>query len=307
MTKVGRSFHLWGRPGASALPGLVSRHEQIRAAGRKRTFLCVTARPTPASAAAPAAVLIVLHGSNQTGQAVRMFSGHSFDALAKGGRVAVVYPDGLKKLWNHDKAGVRAANDVAYMDALVDHFHRQYGPVPVVIAGFSNGGQLVIRLIHEIPQKLHGAAIVGATLPRPGGLVFADKCLPLPVMLIHGTHDLVVPYGGEGWLGSLFGKQRGPSAPETAQYFAGRNGITSTPLVTVLPHRPHSGKTSVTLTRYEQAGLAPVALYTVVGGGHVVPNAHSRVIFVLGRTTRDISAVAALEEFFPVLSPQQPV
>lgn len=314
MEQGGRRFPLWGGPRVPATPAVVAHREHIVAAGRSRNYLLVTAAASPAGAAgalpsvaaAPAAVLVVLHGSNQTGQSVRKFSGHSFDVLAADGHVAVVYPDGLKKLWNHDRAGAQAADDVAFMGALVDHFHRLHGPVPVIMAGFSNGGQLVIRLIHEIPHKLHGAAIVGATLPRPGGLVFADRELPLPVLLMHGTRDPVVPYRGEGWFGGLFGHKRGPSAPETAAYFAARNGITAPPVHTVLPHRPESGKTHVTLTRYEQGGLAPVALHTVVGGGHVVPNAHSRAIFVLGRTTRDISAVAALKEFFPVLLPQPP-
>ncbi|MHA7268940.1 CE1 family esterase [Arthrobacter sp. HLT1-20] len=286
---------------APAAPKVASRSEALTVDGRTRTYLLMGPIPRAYATSEPSAVLIVLHGSSQTGQGVRSFSGNSFDLLAEEGRVAVVYPDGLKKRWNHNTSASEATNDVAFVAALAGHFHALHGPVPVIVLGFSNGGQLAIRLVHEIPQKLHGAAIVGATLPRPGGLAFADKHLPLPVMMIHGTHDPVVPYGGQGWFGSLLGRPRGPSAPETAEYFAARNGITATPKTTVLPHRPESGRTSVLLTRYEQPGLAPVALYTVVGGGHVVPNRHRKAIIFAGRTTQDISAVAALEEFFPVL------
>lgn len=277
--------------------------ESIEQGGMKRTFLLVRSAPNPAanSPAKSAAVLIVLHGSSQTGRNVRAFSGHSFDALAAGGQVAVVYPDGLKKLWNHAQAGTSASDDVAFMAALVDHFHRRYGNIPVIVAGYSNGGQLVIRLIHEIPDKLDGAAIISATLPRPGGLAFADKGLPLPVVLIHGTHDFVVPFRGEGrwWGGGA--RNRGPSALDTAQYFAARNGITDAPMEAVLPHRPESGRTWVRALRYAQADRSPVTLYMVVGGGHVVPNRHKPAIFVLGRTTQDLSAVDAVAEFFPVL------
>ncbi|MGO2540774.1 alpha/beta hydrolase family esterase [Specibacter sp. AOP5-B1-6] len=274
--------------------------QEIQVGGRKRTFLLIT-NGQAAVAQRIAAVLIVLHGSNQTGQSVRAFAGNSFDRLAAAGRVAVVYPDGLKKRWNHNKPGHGATDDVAFLAALADHFHASFGPVPVIVVGFSNGGQLAIRLVHEIPAKLHGAAIVGATLPRPGGLVLADKSLPLPVMLVHGTGDFVVPYGGEGWFASLLGGRRGPSAFDTAKYFAARNNITAEPTSVVLPHRRESGKTSVTLTRFEQGPRPPVWLYTVVGGGHVVPNRHRKAIFVAGRTTQDIGTAEALAEFFPVL------
>jgi polyhydroxybutyrate depolymerase len=269
--------------------------------GRPRTFWTATAAEAKGAPASPSAVLLVLHGSSQTGLEVRKFSGQSFDTLAAGGRVAVVYPDGLKKAWNHATQDAHTVDDVAFMTALADHFHALYGPVPVIAAGYSNGGQMVIRLIHEIPDRLDGAAIVSATLPRPGGLAFADKSLPLPVLLIHGTRDLVVPYRGEGRLWGRWARNPGPSAPETAQYFADRNGITDAPVETELPHRPESGRTSVRARRYAQTGHFPVTLYTVVGGGHVVPNRRKRAIFVLGRTTQDLSAVEAVADFFPVL------
>ncbi|AIY01543.1 hypothetical protein ART_1944 [Arthrobacter sp. PAMC 25486] len=272
--------------------------QQIRVGGRLRSFLLLN--PELPEGVPPSAVLMVLHGSSQTGQAVRSYSGNSFDLLALHGPTVVVYPEGVNKLWNHNSAAPRAADDVAVMAALADLFRTLHGPVPVIIAGFSNGGQLLIRLIHEIPDKFDGAAIIGATLPRPG-LAFADQRLPLPVMLVHGTHDLVVPYGGEGWFGRFIGRKRGPSAPETAQYFATRNNITSAPSHKVLPHRRESGRTSVTATSFEQEGRAPVRLYTVAGGGHVVPNRHRKAIFLAGRTTQDISIVEALAEFFPVL------
>lgn len=283
-----------------ARPGTRISSQAIAVDGRTRTFWTATAA-AGAEAVAPSAVLLVLHGSSQSGMQVRAFSGQSFDTLAAGGRVAVVYPDGLKKAWNHAARDANVVDDVAFLTALADHFHALYGPVPVIAAGYSNGGQMVIRLVHEIPDKLDGAAIVSATLPRPGGLAFADKLLPLPVLLIHGTRDRVVPYRGEGRLWGRWARNPGPSAPDTAGYFARRNGITDAPVETALPHRAASGRTSVRALRYTQAGRYPVTLYTVVGGGHVVPNRRKRAIFVLGRTTQDLSAVEAVADFFPAL------
>ncbi|WP_343318288.1 hypothetical protein AAFM46_13275 [Arthrobacter sp. TMP15] len=275
---------------------------EIEVAGRKRSYQLITRTSADTqSRQETSAVLIFLHGSKQTGQSVREFAGNSIDQLADNGHVAVVYPDGLQKRWNHNKNSSGSTNDVAFIESLADHFHGKYGPIPVIIAGFSNGGQLVIRLIHENQEKFHGAAIIGATLPRPGGLDFADQLRPLPVLLIHGTSDLVVPYGGEGWFATFFGARRGPSALKTAQYFAARNSISNPPLHEVLPHRKESGRTTVGLTRFEQDALPSVWLYTVRGGGHVVPNRHRKAIFLAGRTTQDITTAQALADFFPVL------
>lgn len=284
--------------GWAARPAVAAARDSITVDGRPRTFVSVTAAK---SAVKPAAVLLVLHGSSQTGRKLRSFSGRTFDHLAAGGRVAVVYPDALKKLWNHAAvpAGGGPADDVAFLAALMDHFQARFGPVPVVAAGYSNGGQMVIRLVHEIPDRLAGAAILGATLPAPGGMPGVDQRLALPVLLIHGTRDLVVPYRGEGGLWGLGARHRGPSAPETARHFAARNGHTAAPVEEPLPH--HRGPTRVVATRYEQAGHLPVVLYTVVGGGHVVPNPHKKAFFLLGRTTRDIDAADAVAEFFPDL------
>lgn len=82
----------------------------------------------------------------------------------------------------------------------------------------------------------------------------------------------------------------GLSAPDSARYFADRNGITTGPTIEQLPHRPDSGETSVTVTRWRQEGKAGVTLYTVVSGGHAVPNPTKRALFMLGRTARDINA-----------------
>lgn len=290
-------------------PKILEHTSRIAVAGRSRSFLVVTGTPAGRSnavepaPATPSAVLILLHGSHQNGRSLRRFSGRSFDALATGGHVAVVYPNAVRWLWNHSESVPRRADDVAFMAALVDHFHALYGPVPVVVAGYSNGGQMVIRMIHEMPEKFDGAAIVSANLPRPGGLAFADKHMPFPVVLIHGTQDLVVPYRGESGFWGLGSKNRGPSAPQTAQYFAARNNITRGPVISDVPHRAESGRTKVMLSSFAQDGCAPVALYTVVGGGHVVPNPATPAVSLLGRTTRDINAADVVADFFPVLRP----
>lgn len=71
-----------------------------------------------------------------------------------------------------------------------------------------------------VPHSLSGAAIIAATQPVPDNFdLSADPATPLPVLLIHGTKDPLVPY--DGGMASLWGfrpRGLGRSAPETAEY-----------------------------------------------------------------------------------------
>lgn len=150
---------------------------------------------------------------------------------------------------------------------------------------------MALRIAHELPGRLDGLALIGTTQPTPEVFLAADRYVPMPVVLIHGTRDPIVPYAGG--IASLFGfRPRGPglSAPDTAAYYARRNGITAAPTTSLLPHRSGSRGTTVHRTRFAQRDTHPVALYTVNGGGHVVPNPVRRGPRILGRSTRDIDA-----------------
>ena len=182
-------------------------------------------------------------------------------------------------------------DDVAFLTALADHVQRQVGlRRRLVVAGYSNGGQMAIRLLHEVPELLTAVALIGATQPTADNLLVDDRHASVPVLMIHGTRDPVAPY--TGGVTSLFGwrpRGTGLSAPASATYYAARNAITASPSEPVdLPSRGDSTGTSVTLQRHQQAGRSPVELYTVYGGGHVVPNQRKRALRLLGRTTRDI-------------------
>jgi polyhydroxybutyrate depolymerase len=216
-----------------------------------------------------------------------------------------VYPDAYRGLWNDARAAMKTparsagVDDVAYLSAVISRLEDQYSTHGVVAAGYSNGGQMVIRLIHEIPDRLTAAALIGATQPTPDNFTVAtDARQPLPVLMIHGTKDPLVPYaGGMASLWGLRPRGTGLSAADTAAYYAHRNGITAPPTQRAIPHSPRSGRTSVTATEYRQDGHHPVVLYTVVDGGHTVPNPTKKAVPLLGRTTRDINAADVLRQF----------
>jgi polyhydroxybutyrate depolymerase len=285
-------------------PGtLVAEAVSLQAAGRARTMTVV--RPPALAPGGP--VVLVFHGSNQTGPAVRRFAGNSLDVFAQRDGAVVAYLDGYKRNWNDarlaSKFPARKENidDVAFTVAAVDYLAGHYGADAsrVYVIGFSAGGAMVLRLLHEIPGRLSGAAVISATQPVPENFPrYTEPAVPVPVVLFHGTADRLVPYsGGMASLWGLFPRGLGQSAPQTAACYAARNGITAEPVTGPPGGAPAADGTEIERTDYRQAGHAPVTLYTVRGGGHVIPGP-GKAPRIMGRTTRRLVAADAIEEFF---------
>ena len=268
--------------------------ETIDVAGRTRTYTLVE------PAGGYDRLLLVFHGSKQNAAAFRAFTGNDFDDL---GRTAVAYLDGYRRNWNDARkasgspARVQDIDDVGFAEAVVKQVadgRETYA------AGYSNGGGMVIRLLHERPDLLAGAAVIAAQQPAPDNFLIPGRpVVPKPVLLFHGTRDRIVPYGGgrmAAWARLAF-KVGGAmlSAPETAAYFAARNGITAPPVTAELP--PGGGRTTVSRTDYRQDGHPPVTLYTVHGGGHTIPGPKPSPA-LMGRTATTVHASRAIAEFF---------
>lgn len=262
----------------------------IEVAGRTRTYTVITPE------GGFDRLLLVFHGSTQTAATHRAFTGNAFDSI-KG--TAVAYLDGFKGNWNDARlrsrfpARARDIDDVAFAEAVIA---REAGGHPAYAAGYSNGGGMVLRLLHERPGLLAGGVVIAAGQPAPDNLLplGGAPAVPTPVMLVHGTRDPVIRYTGgtmPAWARLVF-RVGGAllSAPDTAAHLAARNGITAPPVTTGLT--PELSRTD-----FRQDGRPPVTLYTVHGGGHTIPGptAGPRL---MGRTTSHLHTAEALAEFF---------
>jgi len=270
----------------------------VTAAGRTRSFTVIGEAEGPEDRV----IVLVFHGSKQNGETHRRFTGGALDRLATDGRAVVVYLDGYRGNWNDARAEssfparLEQVDDVAFARAVVDSVRRSHrvDARQVVGVGYSNGGQMIFRLIHDAPDLLTGAVVVAATMPDRAGFLgpFSETSAhPIPVILVAGTADRIVPYEGgrmAWWARAMF-KVGGValSAPATAAYFARRNGITAAPTAELLPASPATRRRPrMEETTYREPGRPLVTLYTVHGGGHTVPGVKPAPA-VLGRTGAD--------------------
>ncbi|RFA10373.1 hypothetical protein B7R54_15035 [Subtercola boreus] len=284
----------------------ITEEKTIVVDGRQRRYLVTR----PIICDNPSPLVLVLHGSNQTPEIVRQFTEPGFDVLASRAGAIVVYPGGYRKHWNDARistnfaARVEGYDDVAFLKAIVSGLVNsgEADPTRVFAVGYSLGGQMVNRLAHEAPELLAGIAMIGATQPalenfKPA----ADVVSPMPVLLIHGTKDPNVPY--EGGMASILGfrpRGLGMSAPETARYWAARNGI-DTDGVTSLGPAGSNTRTSVERTDFRSPGKPSVALFTIHGGGHVIPGRKAGP-WIMGRTSDGIISVEEIARFFELSS-----
>jgi len=268
--------------------------------GHRRTLLEVA---PAAQDARPERLVLAVHGSNQSPARFRATTARTLDALAAEGTGVVVYPASWRRsLWNDARAGTASrarqdgVDDVALLRAVVHH-HRARGVRHVAAVGFSNGGQLIIRALQDAPDLLDAAVLVGATLPSPDNLLAAASTpRPIPVALVHGTRDPIVPFdGGEA---SLFGlRSRGTmqSFAQTVQHFVDAADLQGPPRSKVLPHRRRSGTTTTQAT-YAAPGRPPVISCTVEGGGHTFPAPGLRMPSPAGRTSPDVDVAGLLRQ-----------
>ncbi|AGF73410.1 alpha/beta hydrolase family esterase [Corynebacterium halotolerans] len=267
--------------------------------GRDRIFHVVAPTERPEHPA----LLFFFHGSLQSGRVARTFTGRSFDDIALRTGTILVYPDGVHHHFNdarrdlNERTRQLRVDDVGFtgkiIERMVADFHVDRSRV--YVSGYSNGGQMVIRLLHDAPGLFAGAATFAATMPTPDnfapGLPLRGTA-PTPYLAIHGTEDTLVPYSG-GDAGFDAARSRGAvtSAPESAAYFAGLNGLDE-------GDRTRTRfADDVVVDEWSREGHPPVQLWTVEGMGHVVPSP-KEVDTRLGTGTDSFVAADVMAEFF---------
>jgi polyhydroxybutyrate depolymerase len=264
--------------------GAAAEPMQLTVGGQARTFLL--RRP---AGEGPHPTIIVLHrGGGGADEEVRL-SGLAQQGPQQG--FVAVFPEARGGYWNFFPQGkengfyVRyfrpiggVSDDVAFLKTIVTDLVRDgiSDPKRVFLVGRSVGGAMALRLICVDAGSFAAIGLLTTAMPEvTGGECQPAK--PVPVIIINGTLDRVLPYKGE---------RRGPrdilwSTERLVAFFRRLNGCAGAEQKSILASQ-HAEK--VVTERSSGCSGGPVILHSIVGGGHDIP--------------ADLSAAQMLLDFF---------
>jgi len=187
----------------------------------------------------------------------------------------VVYPNGWKGNWNDGRGGsymtgvdVSNIDDVGFFKKLFDYTLEELkgDPSRLYVTGLSNGGTMSYRLAVELTDRIAAIAAIISNLPGPTAAQ-TPKC-PIPVLIMNGTADPLMPWEGS----SGGGEGVRLSTHQTLNWWVTHNRGRRWPRVTTehLPDKDTKDNSTVELTEVHNLE-APVVLYTIHGGGHTFP------------------------------------
>lgn len=299
---VGAALGCASGPGATAVPPAgaplamaslepgVHRGESA-ADGRTMTWRLFV--PAEIAARRPVPLVLALHRFSETGPIMAAMTG--FDAIGEREGFAVVYPSGP---WRRFRFGGQRPSDVDLLRAVLDDVARLI-PVDldrVYVTGASNGGFMTYTLAAADPGRFAAIApVMAAETLDPGVDVPDGVPPPLPLMVVHGMEDRIVPADR-----SRLGGFRVRTLAETVEAWRVRNRSEGEPATSLMDDRdPDDGTRTRTTTHSPGPGGAPIIVHRVDGGGHTWPGGGERSPrFIVGRVARDWNASEVIWAFF---------
>jgi polyhydroxybutyrate depolymerase len=184
----------------------------------------------------PAPVVLVLHGTGETGDDQLLRNGwvnkateSGFIAVAPNAQpLAPAWPANSltnPTVWNAGQPYLigprRAIDDLAFFDALLDDLGVRYevDTERIFVAGHSGGGGMAFRLAAERAERIRGIAVIAS----PNWLAEPHPVVPVPTLFLAGTRDPIYPLAGGaqdlGWF-----QRTTPPATETLATWAAAIG-----------------------------------------------------------------------------------
>lgn len=251
----------------------------------------------------PLPTVFAFHGHGGTARGMDKFTG-GITALADREGVLLVFPDGIDKGWcdGREANAKPVRDDVKFISTLIDHLVSSSlaDARRVYACGMSNGGFFTQYIAMKIPEKLAGAASVGASLSPEQEPFKSGRAIPMMYML--GTKDPLVPWDG-GRIGLKRMQRRGRCVPATRaiSFWLDNNGISSRNQTSErVPDINRADRCTASKTMYGNGNpRSDVVVYQIDNGGHTWPGGQQYLpAFIIGNTNRDFNANEVLWGFF---------
>lgn len=285
---------LEGRWSGQGQPQLI----EVNIEGTKRRYYLYR----PASAKLPAPLVLAFHGGGGTAEGTDKLSG-GLAKLADQQGFIVAYPDAIDKHWNDGRPDLAKTyyDDVGFISKVIDDLTQQNiaDSKRVYATGISNGGFFSQYLAIQLPNKIAAVATVAASVSK----TFLDLSVtPVPVMMLLGTKDTLIPWDGGRVGGKILLKKRGEVIPgrQSLEFWLTKNHNTSKPIRSELPDKDPNDGSRVSVEQYGEPDSAnQVVLYEISGGGHTWPAGQQYLPqSIIGPVCRDFDGNEAIWKFF---------
>jgi polyhydroxybutyrate depolymerase len=250
--------------------------------------------PTGYNPDEPKPIVVALHGRPDSGIGFSVIT--QLHLTAERENFLVVYPDGLNLGWNSvigfPEYKYEEWDDTEFLKDLVLNLSEQVNIDlnRVYATGFSNGGFMTQRLACDAYDFFAAYAVLGATF-IPAFTPVCDSANPVPIMFMHGTDDVSIPWDGArsqmGVIDSLF-------------FWVSYNDCNIEPReIELIPPQEEEPETFIAKIFYEDCAFGgDLWFYGVENGGHNwtgVPDIISEEI--AGLVNTDVHASDVVWEF----------
>jgi polyhydroxybutyrate depolymerase len=234
----------------------------------------------------PIPLVFCFHGYTSYASTIMSYTNFNFVSDTAG--FIIVYPQGTllqgSTHWNVGGWTIGStADDIGFSISLLDSISNEYNIdiTRVYSTGMSNGGYMSFLLACQMSDKIAAiASITGSMTPQTSNVCNPQH--PTPVLQIHGTNDLTVPYLGDpAWTESI---------DDVLQYWVDYNNCNTSPVITPIPdNNIFDGSTAEYIVYDGGDNYVTAEHFKIYGGGHDWPGAWGNM---------DINASAEIWKFF---------